>query len=415
MKENELNQNIKWKNNRGITLVELIIAVAILGIVVTPLLHAFITSARINSKARETLNETIAAENLMEEFNDATVDDLIVDYGGAEQLDGRIEFSKVDPSLLNVELGADIYVDITLDPTSYSSDNDDNLVDLEMITSSNCAIYSMPLAYDAQIYQIFADNSLAAHTAYPSTYVEKDETFFEENLDRIIYVSIVKSGETLEGVPLVQVQMNMIYEYHGSVNCLATEDLKYTTQTKELFDNLDTGNALSGVFLMFLPRYLASTNGHLDEIRVLNFSNVETTAFIVRQETADDSLYLPGYAGARIYVYEDNINTPYTALTEGYLNLRTNMHENLTDLNDALNPANLNCIVSYRNQTGTQIASASDSEKILHVTTVDGRTLDNTSVRNRIYSMTIEIYKEELISGVLTKDVIRTMTGTKVD
>ena len=56
----------KSKNNKGFTLTELIIAVAVLGIVISPLVANFIQSARINKKARISLNATNMAQDIME-------------------------------------------------------------------------------------------------------------------------------------------------------------------------------------------------------------------------------------------------------------------------------------------------------------------------------------------------------------
>ncbi len=53
-------------NNRGFSLVELIVAVAILAIVTVPLLRAFVTSARTTSKATEVGRATLAAQNIYE-------------------------------------------------------------------------------------------------------------------------------------------------------------------------------------------------------------------------------------------------------------------------------------------------------------------------------------------------------------
>ena len=41
-------------DNKGMTLVELLLAVTILAIIVVPLLHAFVSSARVNRKAKQT-------------------------------------------------------------------------------------------------------------------------------------------------------------------------------------------------------------------------------------------------------------------------------------------------------------------------------------------------------------------------
>ncbi len=53
-------------DDRGITLVELIVSIAILAIIVLPFLNSFVTAARTNAKSRNELNATHLAENIME-------------------------------------------------------------------------------------------------------------------------------------------------------------------------------------------------------------------------------------------------------------------------------------------------------------------------------------------------------------
>ena len=55
-------------NNEGFSLVELLIAIVILSIIVVPLLHSFVTSARTNAKSRNTMHATAIAEDVMEQF-----------------------------------------------------------------------------------------------------------------------------------------------------------------------------------------------------------------------------------------------------------------------------------------------------------------------------------------------------------
>lgn len=54
------------KDNKGFSLIELMAAVVILAIIVTPLLHSFMTVVRTNAKARRLLRSTTVAENVME-------------------------------------------------------------------------------------------------------------------------------------------------------------------------------------------------------------------------------------------------------------------------------------------------------------------------------------------------------------
>lgn len=57
----------KFKDdNRGITLVELIVSIAILALIVLPFLNAFVTATKTNVKARNKMNATHLATNIME-------------------------------------------------------------------------------------------------------------------------------------------------------------------------------------------------------------------------------------------------------------------------------------------------------------------------------------------------------------
>lgn len=72
-------------NNKGFSLVELIVTIAILAIVVAPLLNAFVISARTNAKAREKLYVTTIAENLMEGIEQLSLDELAYQFNYPNQ------------------------------------------------------------------------------------------------------------------------------------------------------------------------------------------------------------------------------------------------------------------------------------------------------------------------------------------
>jgi prepilin-type N-terminal cleavage/methylation domain-containing protein len=63
MKATEKKQQL---DNKGFTLVEILVAVTILTLVVTPLLSAFVTSARVNAMAKTKHQATVVAENVFE-------------------------------------------------------------------------------------------------------------------------------------------------------------------------------------------------------------------------------------------------------------------------------------------------------------------------------------------------------------
>ena len=63
-------------NNEGFSLVELLIAIVILSIIVVPLLHSFVTSARTNAKSRTTMHATAIAEDVMEMFEAHSLEEM---------------------------------------------------------------------------------------------------------------------------------------------------------------------------------------------------------------------------------------------------------------------------------------------------------------------------------------------------
>ena len=62
MKQKEKVQQLN--KNAGFSLLELLIAVTILAIITIPMLHMFVTSARINGKSRITLRATVLAQDI---------------------------------------------------------------------------------------------------------------------------------------------------------------------------------------------------------------------------------------------------------------------------------------------------------------------------------------------------------------
>ncbi len=67
---------IKKLNNKGFSLVELICSVAILGIVIVPLLHSFVTSSNLTSKSVKQSEATLAGKNVLEAVASCNVDDF---------------------------------------------------------------------------------------------------------------------------------------------------------------------------------------------------------------------------------------------------------------------------------------------------------------------------------------------------
>lgn len=75
----------KKLNNKGMSLVEVIVAITILGLVAVPVLHSLTTAMVYNAKARNRQEMTLTAESIMETFKGYDLDELKVRFstGGA--------------------------------------------------------------------------------------------------------------------------------------------------------------------------------------------------------------------------------------------------------------------------------------------------------------------------------------------
>lgn len=63
-------------NNKGMTLIELMVAVAILSVAIVPLMYAFVSSMRYNAKGRELQQTTVLAHTIMEKCKGLTAEEI---------------------------------------------------------------------------------------------------------------------------------------------------------------------------------------------------------------------------------------------------------------------------------------------------------------------------------------------------
>ena len=71
------------KDHRGMSLVEVIVAITILGIVAVPVLHSLTTAMVYNQKARTRQEMTLTAESIMETFKGYDLPILFERFGGS--------------------------------------------------------------------------------------------------------------------------------------------------------------------------------------------------------------------------------------------------------------------------------------------------------------------------------------------
>lgn len=78
------------ENNRGLSLIEVLVAVIILAIVVTPFLHSFVTTANTNRKAKEIHRATVLAQSVVESCKAETLESIAQQFDYPTDTDFRI-------------------------------------------------------------------------------------------------------------------------------------------------------------------------------------------------------------------------------------------------------------------------------------------------------------------------------------
>lgn len=93
------------KSNRGLSLLELIVAVCFLAIVITPIMNSFITSAKVNAKARKLMCANDCAQTIMEGLADKSFYEIkyaILNEYGVKNVSANYALSCINNDAYNI-------------------------------------------------------------------------------------------------------------------------------------------------------------------------------------------------------------------------------------------------------------------------------------------------------------------------
>lgn len=123
------------RNNKGLSLVELVVGIALFAIVVTPVMNSFITSSQINQKARKLMIANDVAQNVMEGYSDKTYEVVkeCIGIGNTGNLSGTSAFTTINGGVYNLQSN---FVDLTGNTTMNSK--------FTAITQTGCTFNSVP-------------------------------------------------------------------------------------------------------------------------------------------------------------------------------------------------------------------------------------------------------------------------------
>ena len=306
-----MKKNMKRLDNQGVTLVELLISVLILGIVTAPLLHSFFTSAATARKSRQFGDATTCAQNLIETIKETHLDTLLTPDGLRDSLGAGAVFCVPDDEggYKATESGlaekADSHYYIWVPGISSGSSSFDALITLDASHELN----SEPVT---QYTELIAPNMPPGFAPDDAARMELESlssgtaNFIEgsESLQRSITIK-VESGTSIGG-GTVRIPVHISYLYTGAFQTeneetgeIETHSFSWTPpECPIIADYYAPADALGGeepafsVYFFFDSFY---ANGGKDTVYIDNRHNAVGgrdlcfNLFLVRQKTPETS------------------------------------------------------------------------------------------------------------------------------
>lgn len=280
------------KNNRGLTLIELLLGIVILAIIITPLLRAFVTGAGTENKARKYGNATAAAQNLSEQIQAFDMDDILKDasvagvgayycdengvsIGAAADTENKVNFIR----LPNYVFGSSTFDALICLDAAYKSDvSVSNRMDayLDMTAADSEAAGALASACDGLTFGAGAAPDI-------------------DNLDRRIALNITKDTEnnfTVEGAFTYSTVISHIRENAEGEEVAESSPFSYTVRSSVLQNSVkipvDSSPAFS--IYLFFDGYFKSGTIH-DVITINNPTKTEINAFLVNTDKNSNPAY----------------------------------------------------------------------------------------------------------------------------
>lgn len=331
------------KNNKGVSLVEVLVTIAMVAIMAGPLLNSFLNAMGVNGKARNIQNGTTVAQDMMEKVKSLSLDSLDAEYLSYKVAntsgDGIISYKNIPIKGPNNEK---FVVDITLDPTPYKLANSDkeevNEINLPGMSSlhgsDSIMLYKEYAAMDEQLKGLFGANlpSSVGDLMAPEyrRYISKDTNI---NI-KCTYLSAADKYD-------YDVTLTMRYTYNNN------NDINVTVaETKVIEDRLYASDVMHSVYLvcpvfdLYTQDIVGNTSYATDKINIFysfvgDEEKKKNLYFYLAEQKAinlENSVVRQRIDSSNVYV--DSKNIPVYKSSETNVKLYTNIGVNDEDLTD---------------------------------------------------------------------------------
>lgn len=388
-------------DNRGLSLLEVLIAMVVLSIVVVPFMHSFITAANTNAKAKRTHKATLVAQSVMEGFKAEPLEAIVEQFQNPAAdfhiLDpGRVRGSIADavelvtdsarPGVYQFEIAGvreDVSaydVLVTLDATAYR-----NAAITDKIQYNTTELVQLPVIdmnRDAVGIQKADYTDTAVGQLYNQLYPGPSENAIRTGMNREITVNIERTNMA-GGDHRTRVVMQHKYTYGSAV---------YTI-TQTYFDSTETAEELRTVYLYYYPLYAAGVTR--DVINYVNNSSLPVNFYLLKQDAGE-----AGAADEIAYHVRLKIEEPGSAEGSMQSKIYTNLGVNIKD--NSVLPVDL-CEV-FLNGSKAALDKISAPE------------LYESAAEDRLYEVKVSVYESGAkAAGFPEEKRLATLEGSRID
>ena len=355
------------KDNRGMTLIELLIAITILGLVVAPLLHGFLTSAQTEVKARKMGEVTSVAQNVMEVVEGNKFADVVV-----EQITDTYKIFKTDTNntveaqYYSVVEGYEAYG--VSRPTA-----EDYHIGLKKFEVAGKQ-YNVMIDIAASRYEQVNSREKLSVNSKMSKVFSIDKTDVSADSRIIIDVTPI----TADGKDKIKYSVSHVL---GAGTASTSVDYFY-----EIPENDDT----AAIYLMYYPSYKKAESGTgytyaKDIIEINNLKDVEFDLYLIKQKdsnfTEEELAAVEEYYVCNII---QNLSGTYTSANSiSGATIYSNVKDNLGDDTKFIPNTNITYKIMCGSSQGIELIG-----DVLPFQT-------ESEARRRIYQVTVKVYDKD--------------------
>ena len=338
------------KDQRGLTLLELLIAVLMLGLLAAPLLNAFVISSSTAAKAHSLNETTNAATNLVEQIKGSNLDGVLrgIENGYLFSSTATLSEADSDPdvgkyvlSLTNYNYNGRLYSgSLTLDASLYKQNhltptniNEELMVKYSFTglrAGSEMSHFEITAATDlANRANLVASSQYAAMRSAAEAAVDPDDPTdtpdypapppvftvagilndLRGGFKRKLTISIAAAGDAGKE----QLQVNARCEYSFVYN----SGSYYINVSADPLEQSYYGPYDPVLYFFYFPIYMGG-----EEILIENPQNLSLTIFLVKQWPTAVATAIGGSSEAERTAWMVSQDVPYTANAAAYLTLR---------------------------------------------------------------------------------------------